>query len=96
MMRDLVFGTTSSRSRMAGPRCSASSNRATCRSESGGFTVADLAAKVNANTGEHYTVRQAAYDLRKLRGKGLVRKPGRTRRYHVPGGIPCPPRCWLR
>jgi hypothetical protein len=52
----------------------------------GGFTVADLAAKVNANTGEHaYTLRQAAYDLRKLRGKELVRKPGRTRRYHVPG-----------
>jgi Sulfate permease family len=31
-----------------------------------------------------YTIRQAAYDLRKLRGKQLVAKPGRTRRYHVP------------
>ena len=31
-----------------------------------------------------YTIRQAAYDLRKLRGKQLVDKPGRTRRYHVP------------
>ena len=31
-----------------------------------------------------YTIRQAAYDLRKLRGKHLVDKPGRTRRYHVP------------
>jgi hypothetical protein len=51
-----------------------------------GFTVADLAAKVNANTGDSaYTIRQAAYDLRKLRGKDLVRKPGRTRRYQVPG-----------
>jgi hypothetical protein len=51
----------------------------------GGFTVADLAAKVNASTGNNvYTVRQAAYDLRKLRGKDLVHKPGRTRRYHVP------------
>lgn len=29
------------------------------------------------------TVRQAAYDLRKLRGKGLVDKPGRARRYYV-------------
>ena len=29
-------------------------------------------------------VRQAAYDLRKLRGKQLIDKPGRTRRYHVP------------
>lgn len=51
----------------------------------GGFTVADLAAKVHAMTGRAaYTVRQAAYDLRKLRGKGMVDKPGRTRRYHVP------------
>jgi hypothetical protein len=30
-----------------------------------------------------YTIRQAAYDLRKLRGKGLAVKPGRTRRYHI-------------
>src|SRR5512132_2645697 len=53
-----------------------------------GFTVADLAAKIRAQTGatEHeYTTRQAAYDLRKLRGKHLVVKPNRPRRYHVPG-----------
>jgi hypothetical protein len=31
-----------------------------------------------------YSLRQAAYDLRKLRGKQLVDKPGRTRRYIVP------------
>ena len=31
-----------------------------------------------------YTIRQAGYDLRKLRGKQLVDKPARTRRYHVP------------
>ena len=50
-----------------------------------GFTVADLAGKVHAMTGDPgYTVRQAAYDLRKLRGHDLVAKPGRTRRYHVP------------
>lgn len=49
-----------------------------------GFTVADLAAKVTAITGGHYTTRQAAYDLRKLRGKQFVLKPGRSRRYHVP------------
>ena len=30
------------------------------------------------------TIRQAAYDLRKLRGKNLTIKPGRTRRYQVP------------
>jgi hypothetical protein len=52
-----------------------------------GFTVADLAAKVRTTTGQtdaDYTTRQAAYDLRKLRGKHLVDKPGRTHRYHVP------------
>jgi hypothetical protein len=51
----------------------------------GGFTVADHAAKVRAMPGhDSYTTRQAAYDLRKLRGKQLLSKPGRTRRYHVP------------
>ncbi len=52
-----------------------------------GFTVGDFAAKVQAITGTsdaEYSIRQAAYDLRKLRGKQLVEKPGRTRRYHVP------------
>jgi hypothetical protein len=52
-----------------------------------GFTVAEFTAKVRAMTGqapEGYSVRQAAYDLRKLRGKQLVITPGRTRRYHLP------------
>jgi hypothetical protein len=52
-----------------------------------GFTVADLAAKLHATTGQtdsDYSVRQAAYDLRKLRAHNLVVKPGRSRRYHVP------------
>jgi hypothetical protein len=52
-----------------------------------GFTVAQFTAQVRAMTGqtpEDYSVRQGAYDLRKLRGKQLVIKPGRTRRYHVP------------
>ena len=49
------------------------------------FSVADLANKVHAITGDAgYTARQAAYDLRKLRGHELVIKPGRSRRYHVP------------
>ena len=45
-------------------------------------------AQVRAMTGQTpdgYSTRQGAYDLRKLRGKQLVIKPGRTRRYHVPG-----------
>jgi hypothetical protein len=52
-----------------------------------GFTVAQFTAKVQSmtgQTGKDYSIRQGAYDLRKLRGKGLVAKPGRTRRYHVP------------
>jgi hypothetical protein len=53
-----------------------------------GFTAAQFTAQVRAMTGqtpEDYSTRQGAYDLRKLRGKQLVNKPGRTRRYHVPG-----------
>ncbi len=50
-----------------------------------GFTVADVVAKVHAMTGrDTYTIRQAAYDLRKLRGHDLVVKPGHARRHHVP------------
>jgi hypothetical protein len=50
-----------------------------------GFTAAEHAVRVRQITGnEHYTTRQASYDLRKLRGKQLIAKPGRTRRYHVP------------
>jgi hypothetical protein len=51
----------------------------------GGFTVKDLALKVHTMTGyTEYTIHQAAYDLRKLRGKDLVVKPGRSHRYHLP------------
>ncbi|MEJ7744255.1 MAG: hypothetical protein WKF73_17995 [Nocardioidaceae bacterium] len=53
----------------------------------GGFTVAEFTTKVHTMTGQttvDYTSRQAAYDLRKLRGKDLVIKPSRSRRYHVP------------
>jgi hypothetical protein len=41
-----------------------------------GFTVADFAARVCQLTRQDgYTIRQAAYDLRKLRGKHLIDKP---------------------
>ena len=52
-----------------------------------GSTVGDFAAKVHAITGTSdadYPIRPAAYDLRRLRGKQLVVKPGRTRRSRVP------------
>jgi hypothetical protein len=51
-----------------------------------GFLAAQFTARVRAMTGqtpEDYSIRQGAYDLRKLRAKQLVVKPGRTRRYHV-------------
>jgi len=50
-----------------------------------GFTVGQFTTTVHTLTGlTTYTTRQAAYDLRKLRGKQLITKPGRSRRYHVP------------
>jgi hypothetical protein len=50
-----------------------------------GFTVADLAAKVRTLPGHGgYTTRQAAYDIRKLRGKHLAVRQDRSRSYHVP------------
>jgi hypothetical protein len=50
----------------------------------GGFTVGQLATKGHTMTGQStYTTRQAAYDLRKIRGKQLIDKPGRSRRYHL-------------
>ena len=53
----------------------------------GGFAVADFTAKVRAMTGQAGdTTLNAAYDLRKLRGKHLAGKPGRTRRYLIPPG----------
>jgi hypothetical protein len=56
-----------------------------------GFAVSDLASKVREIMNvdpQQYTARQAAYDLKKLRGKNFVRKLGRSRRYGViPEGL---------
>jgi hypothetical protein len=56
-----------------------------------GFTASDLARKVsawNCPQAAPYTARQAAYDLRKLRGKDLVGKVGNSRRYQpTPHGL---------
>jgi len=49
-----------------------------------GFTASDLAEKVQAMSGElhsQYGPRRAAYDIKKLRGKGMVQKIGASRRY---------------
>lgn len=56
-----------------------------------GFTASELAEKVRAMSGEveaAYGPRRAAYDLKKLRGKGMVRKIGTSRRYETdPAGL---------
>ncbi len=52
-----------------------------------GFTVAELAAKVRdlMPAGDStYTSRHASYDLSKLRGKILVERIDKTRRYRIP------------
>jgi hypothetical protein len=56
-----------------------------------GFTAAQLAQRVREQQGPamaDYTDRRAAYDLRKLRGKAVVQRVERTRRYRVkPAGV---------
>lgn len=55
----------------------------------GGFSLSDLAQKVQEiSIKGKYTIRHAAYDLRKLRGKNIVRKIGKSRRYEaLPKGL---------
>ena len=51
-----------------------------------GFSATDFRAKVQSMTGQSdgdYTLRQAAYDLKKLRAKDLITKLGRSRRYQL-------------
>jgi len=53
----------------------------------GGFTVRELAGKraeVSAPEEREYGPRQAAYDLKKLRAKGLVERVENSHRYRVP------------
>ena len=56
-----------------------------------GFTVSQLAARVRAlgrQSQSQYSPSRAAYDLKKLRGKHIVRRIGRTRRYEpIPTGL---------
>jgi len=56
-----------------------------------GFTASDVGARVRAIGDEHhaqYAPRQAAYDLKKLRGKHILARIGRTRRYEaLPSGL---------
>jgi hypothetical protein len=52
-----------------------------------GFTAGDVAAQVRQRQGwseEQYQARQASYDLKKLRGKELLRRRGKSHRYEAP------------
>jgi hypothetical protein len=90
LLDDLPTATILGRTRVGGvdldnPRIRAALAAVLALAGGPSFAVADLAAKVADMTGwTEYTVRQAAYDLRKFRGKHLVAKPGRGRRYQVP------------
>jgi hypothetical protein len=46
-----------------------------------GFTASQLAARVRDGGESNYQAWQAAYDLKKLRGKDMVRRIGTTPRY---------------
>jgi hypothetical protein len=56
-----------------------------------GLTASDLARQVRSMSGQpetEYGSRRAAYDIKKLRAKGMVRKIGKSRRYEpVPEGL---------
>jgi hypothetical protein len=56
-----------------------------------GFTASELAGQIHSHTGtpeSEYGTRRAAYDIKKLRAKGMVRKIGKSRRYEpVPDGL---------
>jgi len=58
---------------------------------SDGFTASELANEVQAlgkQSASEYSARRAAYDLKKLRGKNIVRRIGKTRRYEsLPKGL---------
>ena len=57
----------------------------------GGFTASELASQVRALSKQReseYGPRRAAYDLKKLRGKRILRRIGQTRRYEsMPKGL---------
>ena len=56
-----------------------------------GFSSSELTAQVRALSGQsesEYSARRAAYDIKKLRGKGMLQKVGNSRRYEVvPEGL---------
>lgn len=48
-----------------------------------GFANRHLAARTSLFLGAHYTARQATYDLRRLKRKGLIRRLRKKQRYEL-------------
>lgn len=49
----------------------------------GGFTARDVALKMAKKMGQEYSTRNASYDIKKLRGKQMILKKGRTIKYEL-------------
>lgn len=88
--KELVSPTKKGKSRLAGVDISKERNQAIMETvlalsmKPCGYSITDVATKMQEKVGskkENYTSRNAAYDIRKLRGKGLVKKQKGTRRY---------------
>lgn len=88
--KELVSPTNKGKSRLAGVDISKERSQAIMESvlalsmKPRGYTIGDVTVKMQEKSGEKngiYNSRNAAYDIRKLRGKGLVKKQKGTRRY---------------
>lgn len=91
IVTDLMYPTQTGTSRIAGidvrlPRMrSAMKAVLTLSASPNGFGLQDLARTVRTQNGwddNQYTMRHAAYDLKKLRGKEIITRIKRSRRYH--------------
>jgi hypothetical protein len=94
-LKDLISPTNKGKSRLAGVDINKERTQAVMESvltlsmKPCGYNICDIAAKMNERLAmKNYTSRNAAYDLRKFRGKGLVKKLKGTRKYvTTPKGI---------
>lgn len=97
ILDDLIEPTQRGKRRLAGVDLQTTRLRAVAEAllalapKSGGFTLAELAERVHHILPDkqlHYTARHASYDLAKLRGKALVERVERSRRYRLrPYGV---------
>ena len=96
-LQELVSPTNKGKLRLAGVDINKEQNQAIMETvmalsmKPGGYFIGDVAAKMKKKVGDkygEYTSAKAAYDIRKLRGKELVKKQRGTRKYvTTPQGI---------